>query len=175
MLAVLFDFNRTLYNPDTDALNEYARELLSHLQQRGIPLFMVCKGGEERKKKIEELGLLPFFQRVIVTERKGLVDFFSCRSEYPDAQWIAIGDRLVEELRYAKEAGMETVWFRNGRFAHEQPAQTGIHPGYVVFNLTEVPSLPCFADTSHSLDGSTYMSSTLSTYSQSASVDSGSV
>jgi FMN phosphatase YigB (HAD superfamily) len=133
--AIIFDFNRTLFDPDKDTLMPGALALLASLKKKGIPLFLICKGDTERRKKIEELGLVPFFQKVIVTEQKGAQDFMACKNTLPDHSFIAIGDRLDAELRHAQECNMVTVWFRKGKFANEMPQD--IVPQYTIASLHE--------------------------------------
>ena len=45
-------------------------EVLTLLLERGIPLFLVANGGEERRSQIGELGLTPFFRTIIVNPHK---------------------------------------------------------------------------------------------------------
>lgn len=136
--AVIFDYNRTVFNPDTEQLMPGALEALTALQQENIPLFLVAKGTDERKKQIETLGLLPFFKKVIVNENKSADDFRSCMQECPsETQFFAVGDRVKEEIRHANSCGITTIWFRNGKFATEEPEDDSQKPQFIVSSLAE--------------------------------------
>ncbi len=136
--AVIFDYNRTVFDPDAEKLMPNAKEVLTALQAKGIPLFLIAKGDEERKKQIESLGLLPFFKEVIVNQDKSAEDFRSCIQECDEGtKFFAVGDRVREEIRHANECGMTTIWFRNGKFASEEPENDSQKPKFTVSALSE--------------------------------------
>ncbi len=139
MKAVIFDFNRTIFDPDTKELMSGAKDVLRLLRSKGFPLFLIAKGDATRKKQIEELGIQDFFKKIIINQNKSADDFRSCINECENrTQFFAIGDRVKEEIRHANVCGMTTIWFRNGKFANEQPANDLEKPKFIVAALREV-------------------------------------
>lgn len=134
--AVVFDFNRTLFDPDAEALFPEALKVLGGLRDAGVPLCLVCKGGPDRRDLIERLGLPQFFERIVVTERKGAENFQECKDLHPDCAWVVVGDRLEEELRHGAACGMRTIWLQKGKFADEVPADVPCH--HVIYSLAEL-------------------------------------
>jgi FMN phosphatase YigB (HAD superfamily) len=140
--AVIFDFNRTIYDPETDQLTPGAKEVLDSLKAEGVLLFLIARGSEDRRKRIEELGLLPYFERVVVNEDKSANSFRSCSEQCPPGTEIfAVGDRVRREIRLANESGMTTIWYRSGKFANEEPQDTSEKPAFTISTLAQVRDL----------------------------------
>ena len=141
-LAVIFDYNRTIFDPESGGLVAGAQSLLEDLKARGVTLFLVAKGGDERRAQITTLGLEPLFKNIIVNESKSSEDYESCKSLCsPDTVFYAVGDRVKEEIRHANGCGMTTIWFRSGKFATEEPAGDAERPSYTVTSLDDVAAL----------------------------------
>ncbi len=140
--AVVFDFNRTVFDPDADALMPGAAELIATLKQHGVTLFLVAKGDEERRKRIEQLGLVSLFKKITVNQSKSVEDYQSCMVLCPaGTQFFAIGDRVKVEIRHANSCGMTTIWFRNGKFASEEPGSDDERPQFTIMSLAEAATL----------------------------------
>jgi FMN phosphatase YigB (HAD superfamily) len=124
MKAIIFDFNRTLYDPDTGTFVEGALQTLEKLKKRNFLLFLIGKGTAARADLINELGLPRFFDEIIVKEEKEIADFRYLKKKYPDADFYVFGDRVKKEIRFGNECGFKTIWFKNGKFAEDLP-ETG--------------------------------------------------
>ena len=61
---VVFDWKRTLYDPDSGQLIDGAWELLEFLQEKKIPMILIGKGGEDMNQEVERLGVKFFFQNM---------------------------------------------------------------------------------------------------------------
>ena len=142
MPTVIFDYNRTIYDPDNDCLMPHAKQMLDDLKENRVKLFLIAKGDDERKKKIEQLGLVPYFERIIVNKSKSAEDYQSCKDTYPEeTDFFAVGDRVKEEIRHANSCGITTIWFRNGKFANEKSENDLEKPKFTVQSLKEVYSI----------------------------------
>lgn len=136
---MIFDYNRTIYNPDKDQLTDGAQDVLELLREKGVTMFLIAKGNAERRKRIESLGLPQFFQRIIVNPNKSPDDYRSCKEEcLPDTEVFAVGDRVQEEIRHAIACGIKTIWFRNGKFSNEFPSNVTEQPLHTVVSLREI-------------------------------------
>ena len=103
---------------------------------------MVCKGGEDRRKQIEGLNISHFFEHIVINETKSSEDFQKCKDMCEsDTKFFAVGDRVKEEIRHANDCGMTTIWFKNGKFASEEPAQDSEMPKYTVGTLQEAAEI----------------------------------
>ena len=140
--AIVFDFNRTLYDPDSDALTPGALGVLQALAAR-YPLALYSKKGEGRDERVAELGLPRFFKKIIRVEIKSPADFLQLARELgvKPGEVLVVGDRVRSELRAGKEAGCRTAWVRQGKFAGEGPENPGEEPDYVLASLPKLPGI----------------------------------
>ncbi len=142
--GVIFDFNRTLYDPETNKLVEGALGLLERLKKRKYKLALISKKtAEEREDRIYQLGLDKYFQTIKLTESKSEDDFVDilasmslCASEV-----AVVGDRVKLEIKIANRLGMRTIWYRKGKFANEVYEEEDERPYYTITKLEQVMSL----------------------------------
>lgn len=142
MKAVIFDFNRTLYDPDLQQLFPATLPLLEYCKQRGLRMALLTKAGEgnARQMLIDELGISPFFDRIEIVSQKeeGLFKKLLVDWGIPASQCWVVSDRLRTDLRIAKRLGCRTIWVRQGKFAAEGPEGPTDEPEVTVTNLEEV-------------------------------------
>ena len=139
---VIFDLNRTLYDPDTACLVPGARFVLRVLLRRGFSLCLVSRAGRSRKKLIRELGIRKYFLRIVVSKEKGAKDFVRMvpRPAVRRACFV-VGDRVRKEIRIGNALGFRTVWVQSGKFAAERPRLKMERPTYRVRTLRDVLSV----------------------------------
>jgi len=137
--AIVFDFNRTLYDPDADSLVPGALQALEDLSRK-YPLVLYSKKGEGRDERIAELGLPRFFKKMVAVESKSGKDLESVARELgiKPQEIVVVGDRVRSELRAGREAGCATIWFRRGKFSQEGPEKPGEEPGCEITGLAEI-------------------------------------
>lgn len=136
-LLFIFDFMRTLYDPETRQVIAGAEEVLMRIQQRGHTCYLVSREEGQRAGLVEKLGLRPYFTDVFLTTNKQQV-FADLRARQENATIWVIGDRVRGEIRYGNEIGAVTVWYQVGAFAHEEPGVAIEKPDFVINNLTDV-------------------------------------
>ena len=138
MKAVIFDFNRTLYDPETGAFVPGAIKCVEALKKDGALLFLIGKGTNERAELISELGLHRYFDEIIIKEEKELADFEYLKKKYPEADFYAIGDRVKKEIRFGNACGFKTIWLKRGKFASELPEGPGEKPWKTIGDFDEL-------------------------------------
>lgn len=138
MYSVIFDWKRTLYNPDTAVLVEGAKELLEYAKSKTSKLILIGKGAQEMHDEVERLGVKEYFSDIIFQEGKKDPEIFKqfVSKENP-RETIFIGDRVRSELAVGRELGATTIWVKNGKFADELPKSENQNPDYTVSNLRE--------------------------------------
>lgn len=140
--SIIFDFKRTLYDPETKTLMSGAVELLTLLQKQNIPLFLIAKGSDEIGDELKRLGIDTFFSGVILVQGNKDPKQFEPYVN-PDApnSTLIIGDRTRSELAVGKRLHATTIWVRQGKFAHEEPLDESEKPDYITSSLFEVKKL----------------------------------
>jgi FMN phosphatase YigB (HAD superfamily) len=136
METIIFDWKRTLYNPDNATLIDGAVELLTFLTSRGTYLAVVGKGDCDMYGEVERLSVKKYFNHIAF--REGAKDFELFEEVVaiagPD-KTLFIGDRVRSELAVGHTLGCHTLWIRQGKFADETPENDDQTPTYTVQSL----------------------------------------
>lgn len=137
---IVFDFNRTLYDPEGHQLFPGARQLLDLAAERGYRLVLLSQAVASRAELIRELGLARYFVEIQLVERKGMQLIAGITERYrPNlTQSYVVGDRALGEVRLGYQAGWQTIWLKAGRFADELP---GFSPTHTVTSLSDIENL----------------------------------
>lgn len=61
--TIIFDWKRTLYDPDTGVLIEGALDFLEYLKNKNIPMVLIGKGGEDMNEEVDRLGVRYYFKQ----------------------------------------------------------------------------------------------------------------
>jgi len=139
---IIFDFNRTIYDPDRGALLPNVELVLQTLQTMGFALFLVSRAGESRRKLIADLGIAKYFVDIVVSDEKSRKDFASLLSpEVSLPQSFVVGDRVRQEIAIGNSLGFQTIWLRQGRFSQETPQNDQEEPKFIIQNLSDLPGL----------------------------------
>ena len=139
---IIWDFNRTLYDPDVDALIEGAMDVLICASQKGYKgiLFSKNKAGEMPiKDQLERLFIRGFFQEVIESEEKNIKDIEHLLFLYPPdkTKSYLISDRAQTDVPVGNALGFKTVWFKNGKFARDLPRTAEETPLFIINKLID--------------------------------------
>ncbi len=147
MKAIIFDYNRTLNdpdnNPETTILPE-ALETIRTLRARGYRIFVYAKGDEGRLDLLEKAGL---FDDVCIVAEKSLESMraFAQKHDLTKPDFYVVGDRVVKEIAYGNALGAITVWLKKGKFADEAPTSREQQPGYIITKIDELENMITFS------------------------------
>jgi FMN phosphatase YigB (HAD superfamily) len=140
--GIIFDFNRTLYDPDTQQLTPGVLKILDTLIKDGYKLCLLSKKTkDERREQIAQLGLDKYFLNIQVVEgEKTESNLQECtrimNTTY--SQTAIVGDRVKSEIRLGNILGMKTIWYKSGKFANETPQNALEQPKYIITNLEDM-------------------------------------
>jgi len=130
---IIFDWKRTLYDPDEKILLDGAVELLEFLKAKDIPMILIGKGGEDMKQEVERLGVARFFQHIVFAEGLKDPELFKAYIDQDNSKsTLFIGDRVRSELEIGNKLGATTIWVKQGKFATEEPINGNQKPDYIV-------------------------------------------
>lgn len=137
--GIIFDFNRTIYDPEKGRLTKGIIELLKSLSSRYQFCLLSKKAEADRRKQISELGLDKYFKDIQVNEGKKQKSHFQrcLRIMNLKASEVAvIGDRVAGEIHVGNQVGMLTIWYKSGKFATRLPQNKQEIPDYTITTLT---------------------------------------
>ncbi|GAA4317421.1 YjjG family noncanonical pyrimidine nucleotidase [Compostibacter hankyongensis] len=118
-------------------------EVLDYLQGKGYPLHLITNGFEETQHlKLRHAGLSAYFTHVVTSESAGSLKphpgIFRYALELAGTRAVdavMIGDALAVDIRGARDAGMDQIYFNPAI-----PAE-GITPTYTINSLLELKDI----------------------------------
>lgn len=137
-MKIIFDYNRTLYDPNTDSLYKGVVELLQYLSKDN-ELFLISKNEPGRKDRLVELGIDGYFVKIIFVEKKTVSLFRELSQD--DKNILVIGDRIADEILIGNQLGFITVWVQQGKFATDLPERDEQQPRHIVQNIQEIKNI----------------------------------
>lgn len=138
MKTFIFDWKRTLYDPDSQELISGARETLEFLKNKGLSLVLVGMGSREMYEEVERLGVKDYFSHInFLQERKHAALFAAFINQQSPGETVFIGDRVKSELAVGNSLGATTVWIKEGYFAAQEPESPAEQPTYTFNSLQE--------------------------------------
>lgn len=139
--SIIFDWKRTLYDPDTQSLVNGAIGILEFVKSKNIPMYLVGKGGVDMYAETKRLGIEAYFIDIVFKEGVKEEGLFSQFLSHEPKSTLFIGDRIQSELAVGKALGATTLWLRQGKFAEEAPLNKKQEPDYTVTSLIEAKEL----------------------------------
>ena len=142
--GIIFDFNRTLFDPEKWALVEGAPEILNKLTG-SFQFCLVTTGERKRTEKLKESNLDKMFKKIIFVqgEHKDKKHFLECAQAMglkPD-EVLVVGDKIKAEIRVGNSLGMKTAWFKFGKYSRILPDSKDEEPTYTITKLDELYSV----------------------------------
>lgn len=141
MKAILFDFNRTIYDPDAKRLIYGARQILELAIAKNYTLYLVSQRENGREEILNREDIGKYFTKIIFVVKKDKETFQnildSCSLD-PQKVFV-IGDRLSAEIRTGNLLGCKTVWIKKGKFARER--KRGVKPGLTIEDIRQIAEI----------------------------------
>lgn len=139
---VIFDWKRTLYDPESRTLINGAVEILEMFSNRNIPIFLIGKGEEDMYKEVDRLDVGKFFNEIKFVEGEKNPEYYKPHIDTLNPSYtVIIGDRARSELSAGKSLMTTTVWVRQGVYMDELPEDEQLSPDYQVGSLAELKNL----------------------------------
>lgn len=137
--GIIFDFNRTLYDPDSDSLVNGVVPLLSYLSA-DFGLCLISKRSGDRESWIRELGISGFFKDIQFVDNKTIGTFQHCMDvlSLPAHNIYVVGDRIKEEIYIGNLCEMNTIWYKSGKFAEESFSTLDEIPDHTISDLDDL-------------------------------------
>ena len=105
-MKIIFDFNRTIFNPETGTLYAGVVDLLI-LLSKNHDLFLISQNEPGRKENFQKLGISDYFKKIVFVEEKTKSVFEELSESAKDV--MVVGDRLRGEILIGKQLGVTTI------------------------------------------------------------------
>jgi len=137
-MKIIFDYNRTIFNPEADSLYQGVVKLLQDLSKKN-ELFLISRNEPGRKNKLKKLGIEQYFENITFVEEK-TIELFKELAQ-GDKNILVIGDRVKEEICIGNQLNFITIWVQQGKFANELPTKSEEKPSFTVKNIEEIKNI----------------------------------
>ena len=142
---IIFDWGRTLYDPDNERLFDGVKEMLPEMAGK-YKLYIVSlasKGEEEivkRRKMIKDFGIEQYFQDIFFApeDKDSLYDGLVAKYTLNLAETAVVDDRIIRGIAWGNRTGVMTVWFQNGKFSSELPTLETGEPTHHITEFTQL-------------------------------------
>src|SRR3989344_3214997 len=99
-MKIIFDYNRTIFDPDKQELYSGVFELISELSNKH-ELFLVSKDEPGRNAVLDSFNISNFFQKIVFTSDKSAQVFKEIIGDKDIA--MVVGDRIRKEISMGNE------------------------------------------------------------------------
>lgn len=140
--GIIFDFNRTLFDPEKKQLFKGVINILEKLS-KSYKLALISSGSQKRGKIISNLGLEKYFTKVLVISEKKQKYFQNCAKTLNCKfnEVLVVGDRVKSEIKTVNSSGMISVWLKKGKFASELPKTLEEKPNFIILSLSGITKI----------------------------------
>lgn len=137
-MKIIFDYNRTIFNPEKQELYSGVLELINTLSQKH-DLFLISKKEEGRQEMFDSLGINTFFKKIVFTENKSVELFKEITNNMSDT--VVVGDRVRGEISIGNELNYTTVWVKQSKFSNEQPLNERQQAKHTINDIRELEEI----------------------------------
>lgn len=134
-MKIILDYNRTIFDPETDALYPGVFDMLERLSATHV-LYLVSRHEPERLSRVEELGIAQYFQKTLFTGEKSKQLFSELVGEATDV--LVVGDSIGDEIKIGNQLGFVTIRVKKGRFASLEPREPDEVATIEIADVTEL-------------------------------------
>ena len=136
-MKIIFDYNRTIFDPDSNTLYPGTRDVLHQLSST-CELFLVSMNDPERRSAIEAFNIERYFKKVFFVNKKSRSLFQKIAGVDIHTTIVVVGDSIRNEISIGNRLGYATVRFKRGKFAGQVPEY---EDEYANFEITELHEL----------------------------------
>ena len=134
-MKIIFDYNRTIFNPDTSTLYDGVLGVLQKLSINN-ELFLISKNEPNRKNTIKKLNINNYFKKIILVEEKTTDIFYGLTDG--DKEVFVIGDRIKGEISIGNLLGFKTIWIKQGKFLNDTYKNKYEKPDYIIYDIRQL-------------------------------------
>lgn len=140
-----FNLNKTPWHSEDEVLYEDTIDVLEDLTSKGYKLGVIANQKTGLKNRLEEFGILKYFDIVIASEEvrvskpdKEIFNLALSKVNCLPHKCAMIGDRLDNDIIPAIQVGMKTIWVKQGLAKYQNNINMEENIDYVVDNLIDL-------------------------------------
>jgi FMN phosphatase YigB (HAD superfamily) len=135
--AIIFDFMRTLYDPEKGRLFYGVKKILQ-LLSKSHDLYLISYKEHTREQLIQSLGIETYFKQIHFVEVKNKRAFIKALHGKKYSKIWVVGDRIEGEIKIGNSFNHQTIWLKQGKYATREPHRKDEHPKYIIHTIREL-------------------------------------
>ncbi|MEK9147592.1 MAG: HAD family hydrolase [Patescibacteria group bacterium] len=137
-MKIIFDYNRTIFNPETNKLYFGVLDLLKKLSKK-YTLFLISRNEPLRKNRFEKFNIEKYFHKVLFVNEKTKEIFKKLSGNEKNV--IVVGDSIIDEIKIGNQIGFITVRIKKGMFATEIPKNKDELANFEIADIKELKNI----------------------------------
>ena len=134
-MNIIFDYNRTLFDPETNGLYPGVFDILKELSSRH-ELFLVSRNAPERRVELAQLGIEQYFKTISFVEEKSQELFTKLAGSAEKI--LVIGDSIADEITIGNMLGFTTIRMKQGAFGTQTPSHPIQVPTHEISTIADI-------------------------------------
>ncbi len=135
LMKIIFDYNRTIFDPETGTLFLGVFDMLLRLAKSN-ELFLVSRNEPGREDVLDSFNIKKFFKRIEFTDNKNEELFLSMIGK--DKNVMIVGDSIKGEITLGNKLKLITVRVLQGTFASQISTFPVEQAQFEIKNVTEL-------------------------------------
>ncbi|MBL7045891.1 MAG: HAD family hydrolase [Parcubacteria group bacterium] len=141
---VIFDWGRTLWNPETQKLFNKVPQVLEFLTRKGYTLSIVALATDgDTKRRLDALkasAIEDCFAKTLFRETGKDKMYKETLKElkFESSETIIIDDRVVRGIKFANKYGCKSIWIQSLKFREEYPTEETGKPTYTIDKIGQL-------------------------------------
>jgi len=141
--AIIFDWGRTLYDPERSRLFPETKSVLANLSKKyKLAIVSLVSEGTvtDRSKLLKAQGVDRYLSSVMFSPLQKNTSYVGTlrKLKVRPREVAIVDDRVVRGIRWGNRYGCITVWLRRGKFKDELPTNDVDSPMFTIMNLNEL-------------------------------------
>ncbi len=143
-----FNLIKTPWHSEDEVLFKDTIDVLEYLKSKGYKLGIIANQKKGLQKRLDEFGILEFFDLVIASAEVGvskpdkeIFEIALAKANCKPNECIMIGDRLDNDIIPASQIGMKTIWIRQGLAKYQAIKLCMEYSSFVVSSLSEIEDI----------------------------------
>lgn len=137
-MKIILDYNRTIFNPETDDLYPDVLDLLIKIS-KNHELFLISRNEPQRRERLKDFDIANYFKQILFVDNKSYEVFEEIAGESKNV--FVVGDSISDEIKIGNQLGLITIRIKQGKFAKDMPRENDERAKFEIANISELEKI----------------------------------
>lgn len=137
-MKIILDYNRTIFNPETDDLYPEVLDLLIKIS-KNHELFLISRNEPQRRERLKDFDIANYFKQMLFVDNKSYEVFEEIAGKSKNV--FVVGDSISDEIKIGNQLGLITIRIKQGKFAKDIPRENDEQAKFEIANISELEKI----------------------------------